>query len=80
MSQKGHTKPFCAKLNKKMGRLDVSPRKSIPNATLEDRPPHSNPKWVEKNTMIGIDRKDILWINREGIGYVALRPTLYIGD
>ena len=42
--KKGHTKPFCAKLNKKIGRLDISPRKSIPNATLEDRPPHSNPK------------------------------------
>ena len=42
--KKGHTKPFCAKLNKKMGRLDISPRKSIPNANLVDRPPHSNPK------------------------------------
>ena len=78
--KKGHTKPFCAKLNKKIGRLDVSPRKSLPNANLEDRPPHSNPKWVEKNNMIGIDKKDILWVKREGVGYVALRPTLYVGD
>jgi len=78
--KKGHTKPFCAKLNKKMGRLDVSPKKSIPNAILEERPPPSNLKWVERNNIIGIDRKDILWINREGVGYVALRPTLYIGD